>query len=511
MSTSDSALVLVSNRGPATFERDDDGELVARRGGGGLVTALTGLVNHRDALWIASAMSDEDAEASASRGGGSFDCDVEGTSYRIRLVESDPDAYDAFYNVMANPMLWFIQHYLWDLSNAPDIRRNEVEAYEHGYVVVNNDLANAVLDEIKDDEEAVVMLHDYHLYTAPRTIRRARPDVFLHHFIHIPWTQPDSWRVLPRDIREDIYEGILANDIVSFHTRHYRSNFLLCCRELFDLDVDEKAGVVRIDDREVWVRAYPLPISAETFAKSAQRPTVHQYEREILRRRREHMILRVDRADLSKNVLRGFTAFDLFLDQHPEFLEQVTFIAHMVPSRQDVPEYQEYLERIEALVAVVNHRHGTTDWMPIDLKLRENLEEAIAAYKHYDLLIVNAMFDGMNLVAKEGPLVNERHGVSLLSENTGAHEELGEFALSVNPFDVQEQADAIYKALTMSAEERSWRAEGLKKIVTARDPGDWVDDQLRDIEAKRQGKHPQESDGAFGVAEEVADEMGAAD
>ena len=187
---------------------------------------------------------------------------------------------------------------------------------------------------------------------------------------------------------------------------------------------------------------------------------MHEYEREILRRRREHLILRVDRADLSKNVLRGFTAFDLFLEQHPEFQEQVTFIAHLIPSRQDVPEYAEYLERIEALVAVVNHRHGTTDWMPIELRLRENLEEAIAAYKHYDLLMVNAMFDGMNLIAKEGPLVNERNGVSLLSENTGAHEELAEFALSVNPFDVQEQADAIHRALTMSAEERSWRAAG---------------------------------------------------
>ena len=179
----------------------------------------------------------------------------------------------------------------------------------------------------------------------------------------------------------------------------------------------------------------------------------------------------MDRADLSKNVLRGFTAFDLFLEQHPEFQEQVTFIAHLIPSRQDVPEYAEYLERIEALVAVVNHRHGTTDWMPIDLRLRENLEEAIAAYKHYDLLMVNAMFDGMNLIAKEGPLVNERNGVSLLCENTGAHEELAEFALSVNPFDVQEQADAIHRALTMSAEERSWRAQGLKRIVTAARPG----------------------------------------
>jgi len=480
-------IVLVSNRGPATFERDEQGQLTAHRGGGGLVTALTGLVNHREALWVASAMSDADAAASREHGGGAFDCTVDDITYRVKLVESDPEAYDQFYNVVANPLLWFIQHYLWDLSNAPDIRRDETEAYDHGYRAVNDDLAHAVLEEIAG-REAVVMLHDYHLYTAPKTIRRERPDVFLHHFIHIPWTQPDTWRVLPTRIRNDIYEGVLSNDIVAFHTVSYRDNFLQCCRDLLDVEVEFEAGIVRIDDREVWVRAYPLPISAETFRRNAQRPSVHEYERVILRRRREHLILRVDRADLSKNVLRGFKAFDLFLEQHPEFLEEVTFTAQLVPSRQDVPEYQEYLEKIEALVAVINHRHGTTDWMPIELKLRENLEEAIASYKHYDLLIVNAMFDGMNLIAKEGPLVNERNGVSLLSENTGAHEELGEFALSVNPFDIQEQADAIHRALTMSAEERSRRAKGLKEIVTRRDPGDWVDDQLADIERKRVGR-----------------------
>jgi trehalose 6-phosphate synthase len=486
--TPDTPLLLVSNRGPATFERSDDGDLTPVRGGGGLVTALKGLVDHRDALWIASSMNEEDAEVSRKHGGKSFTCSVDGTDYRLRLVESDPEAYDAFYNVVANPLLWFIQHYLWDLSNAPDIRQNEIDAYEQGYTVVNEDLARAVLDEVEGLDDALVMFHDYHLYTAPRVVRKARPDLLLHHFIHIPWTQPDAWRVLPRDMREDIFEGVLSNDIVGFHTRSYRRNFLLCCRELFGLPVDEEAGVVRYEDRDVWVRAYPLPISATSFQRSSQRPSVHEYEREVLRRRREHLILRVDRADLSKNVLRGFTAFDMFLEQHPEFHEEVTFIAHLIPSRQDVPEYAEYLEKIEALVAVVNHRHGTTDWMPIDLRLRENLEEAIACYKHYDLLIVNAMFDGMNLVAKEGPLVNERHGVSLLSENTGAHEELGEFSLPVNPFDVQEQADAIFRALTMSADERSWRAEGLKRIIRQRDPGDWVDDQLRDIEAKRAGE-----------------------
>jgi trehalose 6-phosphate synthase len=286
-------------------------------------------------------------------------------------------------------------------------------------------------------------------------------------------------------MREGIFEGILANDIVAFHTRAYRRNFLLCCRELFDLDVDERAGVVHFNGRDVWVRAYPLPISADTFKRTAQRPAVHEYEREILRRRREHLILRVDRADLSKNILRGFSAFDLFLDQHPEFKEQVTFIAHLIPSRQDVPQYAEYLERIEALVAVVNHRHGTTDWMPIDLRLRENLEEAIAAYKHYDLLMVNAMFDGMNLIAKEAPLVNERDGVMILSENAGAHEELGSFAITINPFDVEAQAEALHQALVMPADERAFRIQEIKRIVRENDVGKWLAAQQADIARKR--------------------------
>ncbi|HEV7460133.1 MAG TPA: trehalose-6-phosphate synthase [Solirubrobacteraceae bacterium] len=477
-------LVLVSNRGPVEYTASD-----VKRGSGGLVTALTGLASHRDAIWVASAMSEQDVEKSEEAGGRPFTVQApQGGEYRVRFVASDPDAYDRFYNVFANPMLWFIQHYLWDLSNAPDIRRQEVEAFEFGYNVVNDDLARAVVEEIDGLPEPVVMVHDYHLYTLPALVRQARPDAFLHHFVHIPWTQSDAWRVLPGQIRDEIFNGLLANDIIGFHTRSYRRNFLQCCRDLMGYEVDFTEGTVWANDRQVWVRAYPLPIDYAATERVAKRDRVAQFEEELLRRRRDHLILRVDRADLSKNVLRGFTAFDIFLEQHPEFAERVTFVAQLMPSRTDVPEYAEYLERIEALVAVVNHRHGTPDWMPIQLKLRDDLEEAVAAYKHYDVLLVNAMFDGMNLVAKEGPLVNERDGVSILSENTGAHEELGEFALSVNPFDVQETADSIHAALTMEDGERARRARGLKQIVTRRDPGDWIDEQLADIRAKAAGR-----------------------
>jgi len=476
-----SPLILVSNRGPVTFEPDGS----VRRGTGGLVTALTGLASHREVTWIASAMTDEDIAAAQQYGGEPFPIRApDGDEYMVKLVASDPEAYDRFYGIIANPMLWFIQHYLWDLSNAPDIRRNETEAFEFGYNAVNEDLARAVLEEIDGVQEPIVMVHDYHLYTLPGLIRRERPDAFLHHFVHIPWSQSDSWRVLPSMIRQAIYRGILSNDIVGFHTRSYRRNFLQCCEDLLDLDVDFERGIVHLPEREVWVRNYPLPIDAGAVTATATRPRTLEFEAELLRRRRDHLILRVDRADLSKNVLRGFSGFDAFLEQHPEFREKVTFIAQLMPSRTDVPEYAEYLERIEAVVAVVNHRHGSPDWMPIQLKLRDDLEEAVAAYKHYDVLMVNAMFDGMNLVAKEGPIVNERAGVSILSENTGAHEELGEYALSVNPFDIQELADSIHAALTMPAHERRRRHEGLKSIVTARNPGDWVDEQLADIRSK---------------------------
>src|SRR3954447_6980684 len=407
-------LVLVSNRGPVTYQ--DDGSV--KRGTGGLVTALTGLASHRDAIWIASAMTDGDVEVAEQHGGRPIEVEApEGGTYHVRFVASDPEAYDSFYKICANPMLWFSHHYRWDQSNAPDIRRHEVDAFENGYNTVNEDLARAVLDEISGDEEPVVMVHDYQLYTLPAMVRRERPDVFLHHFVHIPWTQSDSWRVLPKWIRDAIFEGLLANDIVGFHTRSYKRNFLQCCRDLMDLEVDMERGIVHCAGRDVWVRAYPLPIDATAIQKVARSERVAECEEELLARRRNHLILRVDRADLSKNVLRGFSAFDLFLEQHPEFRERVTFIAQLMPSRTDVPEYAEYLERIEALVAVVNHRHGTPDWMPIQLKLRDDLEEAVAAYKHYDVLLVNAMFDGMNLVAKEGPLVNEHDGVSILSEN----------------------------------------------------------------------------------------------
>ena len=283
-------------------------------------------------------------------------------------------------------------------------------------------------------------------------------------------------------------DGLLANDIVGFHTRSYRRNFLQCCRDLLDLEVDMERGVVHSEGpRGVGARV-PAADRLRGDARGGRGGAgVAEFEERLLRRRREYSILRVDRADLSKNVLRGFTAFDIFLEQHPEFAERITFTAQLMPSRTDVPEYAEYLEQIEALVAVVNHRHGTPDWMPIDLKLRDDLEEAVASYKHYDVMMVNAMFDGMNLVAKEGPLVNERDGVSILSREHGRARGARRVRAVGQPV---RRAGAGRRDLLGAddvAGERARRAAGLKEIVTSRDPGDWIDEQIADIRAKARG------------------------
>jgi trehalose 6-phosphate synthase len=342
-----------------------------------------------------------------------------------------------------------------------------------------------VNQELADDPDRVVMLHDYHLYTAPEGIRAEHPDAFLHLFVHIPWSQPDYWRILPSEVREAILRGLLANDIIAFHTWRYARNFLLCCEDLLDLAVDYDRLQVRWEGREVWVRAYPISVNAPMFEELARSPEVAAEEGPILRRRRQYLVVRVDRTDLSKNTLRGFKAYDVFLDRHPEFHEDITFFALLQPSRQDVDEYVEYLAKIRDVVSHINTKHGNTDWMPIDLRIESNIHRAVAAYKHYDVLVVNPIYDGMNLIAKEAPLVNERDGVMILSENAGAHEELGSFAISINPFDVDAQADALHRALLMPADERADRIREIKRIVRENDVGKWLSAQQADIARKR--------------------------
>ena len=498
----DLPVVLLSHRGPVSFERDESGRRTGSRGAGGLVTALTGLVSDLpDAVWVCAASSEEDAAVAAEHDGQAvrvaldgeprlLDQDAagagEGTSaVRVRLVEVDRQAHDDFYTVIANPLLWFLQHGMYGLALAPQLTKREHAAWDDGYVAVNRRFADAVVEEVEArGGRALVMLHDYHFYLVAQEVRDRCPDALVSFFLHIPFPGPDTWRVLPPAWRERVLNGLLGNDVVAFHTEGFARNFLLSAQELLGLPVDLEAMTVRVGDRVVAARHYPISIDVEAIRELAATPEVAGHARALTEAfcvGERQLVLRVDRTDPSKNIVRGFEAFATMLEDHPELAGRVSFLALLQPSRQDVPEYADYLAEIGATVAKVNAAHGADGWAPIDLRLAEDLALAVAAYSVYDVLMVNALADGMNLVAKEAVVVNRRDGVLALSENTGAHQELGAFAVTLHPFDIQQQADALYAALTMDRDLRRARREAAARVVEENDIAKWLTAQLTDL------------------------------
>jgi trehalose 6-phosphate synthase len=316
-------------------------------------------------------------------------------------------------------------------------------------------------------------------------VRQRAPDAALAHFVHIPWPEPDAWRVLPDRLRRSVHEGVLANDVVGFHTRRWRDNFLLGCEELADAEVDFDAGTVRIAGRRTLACFHPASIDAEEFEALAGSEPVLAAERALVATRPERLVLRVDRTDPSKNVVRGIRAFGRFLELHPELHERVGMLALLDPSRQDIPAYASYREAIEREAGAVNERFARDGWVPLELRIEDDFVGAVAAYKQFDVLLVNAIVDGLNLVAKEAPLVNTRDGVVVLSENAGAHEELERWTLTVNPFDLEDQAAAIHEALTMGASERARRIAAIRHHVRRHDVTAWLEGQFRDLDEAR--------------------------
>jgi trehalose 6-phosphate synthase len=233
------------------------------------------------------------------------------------------------------------------------------------------------------------------------------------------------------------------------------------------------------------VVARPISVDASQFDRLREDPEVLEREAALSARRPQQLVLRVDRTDPSKNIVRGFHAFALLLERHPELLGRVGMAALLAPSRQDIPQYAEYAAEIERAAREVNDRFGHDGWQPVELDVADDFLRSVAGYKQFDVLLANPVFDGLNLVAKEAFLVNERDGVLVLSENAGVHEELADWAVSVNPLDVSGQADALYTALTLEPEERRRRADAIREHVRTHDIREWVEAQLADLDAVR--------------------------
>ena len=475
-------IVIASNRGPVAFQRGPDGELLARRGAGGLVTALTHIMVDTGGLWLASAMTPGDREVVKRHGAQPVEVPVEHGSLRLRYLTFERETFDRYYNRISNWMFWLLQHSLWNLPEHPRFDHQTRLSWE-AYRSVNHRFAEALAEEIGGQgRERPVVLHDYHLMLVAPRLRTLVPDAFIYHFTHIPWCQPDMMRVLPARIGIETLEGMLATDLLGFQTARWARNFMWCCHELLQAEVDFAGGVVTYLDRAVRVRHYPISVDADALRAVTIAPETVAFKAwvdEILEGRK--LVLRIDRMELSKNIVRGLRAFEELLREHPEWRGRVTHLALLYPSRRALWEYRAYEAEVLDTTDRINTELGTDDWQPIVLVNEDNYPRALAALTRYDVLLVNPIADGMNLVSKEGPAVNRNDGVLVLSRNAGAWYELGHAALTVNPYDVSEMADALHSALTMQPEDRRNRADLLREVVERNNPWKWLGHQLDDI------------------------------
>jgi trehalose 6-phosphate synthase len=476
------ALIIAANRGPVTFKESLDGAFPFERGEGGLVTALTGLCRHTDATWIGCSRTEADAEWQEGR----VTLD-DGTAMRLLFLSPEEIAYEGYYNVIANPLLWFLQHSMWDVPRAPVIDRATWLAWEEGYKAVNCQFAGAIARRVRSiGHPTLVMLQDYHLYLVARHLRAAlkqheRPTIL--HFIHIPWPGPEYWRILPPTMRQDILNGLCAVDVLGFQTREDSQNFLRTCESFLPrAAVNYRRNRVWYRNHATHVRDFPISIDVDALRQLAYSDEVaeHRGELEDLVGDRK-LVLRIDRVEPSKNLVRGFLAFEEMLELHPEHRGKVTFLALLVPSRMDVAEYKRYLDDLMATAGRVNATYGDSDWEPVRLLVGESYPRAVAAMQLHDVLLVNAIADGMNLVAKEGPILNGRDGVLVLSERAGARQQLESGALIVSPCDVYATAEALHQALVMPAEERLERARRLRWLIEGEDIMAWLCRQLETI------------------------------
>jgi trehalose 6-phosphate synthase len=357
-------------------------------------------------------------------------------------------------------------------------------AWEDGYLPTNRAFAQAIVEELdSDSSSAYVMIQDYHLYMCPAYVREMAPDVLMQHFIHIPWPAPEVWEQIPREFVESICRSLLCADLVGFQTEVSAHNFLLTCKcFLPSITVDAAANSVAGEDRRTDVKVYPVSVDVERLVNQTRSLDFARYRRHLESMATKYTIVKVDRVDPSKNVIGGLDAFNLLLRQHPELLGEVTLLAFLVPSRYCVPEFRRHARRVFRRIEQINKLHARGGWKPIEVFGENNYLQALAGMSLYDVLLVNSLADGMNLVSKEGPIVNKRDGVLILSTEVGAHAELGEGALSVAPTDVKATADALWRGLTMPEDEKRRRARHLRLVIARRDMRDWLRRQSEDLD-----------------------------
>ena len=476
-------LILVSNRGPVEHQMSGNGWPEARRGSGSVVTAFNSLAQKFEFTWVASAMGEGDRVVSENGQGPHIKSPLPGHEINLRYVVTPRRVYHKYYNILCNPLLWFLQHYMWNPPYNPNVDTAVHDAWESGYIPVNQAFANAVISEAQALEQAPIVIgHDYHLYLMPEFVRKEVPEAVIQHFVHIPWPTPQYWHMIPDYIIRRICESLCTTDLLGFQTIGDVRCFLDTVEEFVpDVTVDRTSHTVARNGRTTSVKVYPISINVEEVQRIANTPRALDYENRLSADTGDVTIVRIDRAEPNKNIVRGFRAYELMLTRYPELKGKVKFLAFLVPSRTHIRQYQRYMDEIQQVIQQINNNHGTDDWQPIVPFIENNYTQAIAGMKLYDVLLVNTIIEGMNLVAKEGPVVNNRDGVLVLSHSSGVYQQLSDGAISVSPTDIEGTMEALHQAITMSAEDRKARAARMLNSVCREDINHWLYQQMNDI------------------------------
>jgi trehalose 6-phosphate synthase len=458
-------LVVVSNRGPFSLVAAPDGSLTPKAGGGGLAPSLVSALSGRTgAVWVAAAMSDADRRGAAA---GEIESGQAGLS--LRLVALEPEVLNAAYDVIANATLWFVYHGLYDSARRPIFDRRWWEAWE-GFRSYNSAFAEAAAEVAAHG--AVVLVNDYHLPLAGSMLAAQRPDLRTVHFSHTPFASPEELAMLPRAAARELLEGMAGFGACGFHCGRWERAFRRCAKAA-NLTVPETFVAPLGPDVARLEQVAASPECADRSALLAER----------LDGRR--LLLRSDRIELSKNLLRGLWAYDLLLNEHPEWRGSVVHVIRAYASRQGLPEYLAYRSEVEHLAAVVNERWSRGDYAPVIVDVGDDFASTVAGLRSYDVLLVNPTRDGMNLVAKEGPALNGRDGMLVLSEQAGAFDELSDQVFGVNPFDVSATAEALHAALSLSGTDRGSRAARLRSLAVKHPPAQWLEAILAQAKVPR--------------------------
>jgi trehalose 6-phosphate synthase len=493
-----SRILIASNRGPVSFTLGEDGKLTARRGGGGVVSGLSALAGRAEVLWVCAALNDADRTAARAAPGGLLDPSLTSgyaaptePDSAVRMLDIPAPVFDRAYNAVANSTLWFVHHLLYDTPNRPLFGlafRREWESFRAYNAAFADALAEGAGPGGTHGTRA--MVQDYHLSLVPRMLAEQRPDLAIAHFSHTPWAPPEYYSLLPDDVAAELLDGILGADHAGFHAQRWADAFLDCCEVVLGARVDRMARTVRHAGHTTTVGVHPLGVDGPQLRDRAAADDVQAHVTALAAAAGDRqLIVRIDRTELSKNIVRGLAAYRELLITEPQWRGRVIHLAFAYPSRHDLPEYREYTASVQRLAREIVDEFGTEDWNPLVLQVNDDYARSLAAYRLADVLLVNPLRDGMNLVAKEGPLLSERSCVVVLSREAGAAAELADGALLVNPFDVTATAQALHEALVMNDSERKRRATLLAAASGACPPTQWFAAQLNALETAARATH----------------------